>query len=113
MLGIPDIYQGDELPFRALVDPDNRQPVDWDWHQAMLHRLMGGSPPDAETMKLFLTFRLLGLRARRPDVVVAGSYEPLDAGEDACTFVHGGELLVVVSLRDAGLEATLDAPPGR
>ncbi len=60
--GIPDIYQGDELPFRALVDPDNRRPVDWDWRQAMLRRLMGGSPPDAETMKLFLTLRLLGLR---------------------------------------------------
>ncbi len=48
--GVPDIYQGDELPFRALVDPDNRRPVDWDWQQAMLARLLGGSlagPPHA------------------------------------------------------------------
>ena len=67
--GVPDIYQGDELPFRALVDPDNRRPVDWDWQQAMLRRLMGGSPPAAETRKLLLTLRLLGLRARRPDAV--------------------------------------------
>ena len=42
--GVPDIYQGDELPFRALVDPDNRRPVDFGWRQAMLRRLMGGSP---------------------------------------------------------------------
>ena len=28
--GVPDIYQGDELPFLALVDPDNRRPVDWE-----------------------------------------------------------------------------------
>jgi (1->4)-alpha-D-glucan 1-alpha-D-glucosylmutase len=28
--GVPDLYQGDELWFRALVDPDNRRPVDWD-----------------------------------------------------------------------------------
>ncbi len=28
--GVPDIYQGDELPYRALVDPDNRRPVDWE-----------------------------------------------------------------------------------
>ena len=42
--GVPDIYQGDELPFRALVDPDNRRPVDLGWRQAMLRRLMGGSP---------------------------------------------------------------------
>ena len=27
--GVPDIYQGDELWFQALVDPDNRRPVDW------------------------------------------------------------------------------------
>ena len=45
--GVPDIYQGDELRYRALVDPDNRRPVDWRWRQAMLRRLMGGAPPDA------------------------------------------------------------------
>ena len=53
--GIPDLYQGDELPFSALVDPDNRRPVDWGWYQAMLARLMGGSPPVRETRKLFLS----------------------------------------------------------
>ena len=40
--GVPDTYQGDELPYLALVDPDNRRPVDWDYRQAMLRRLMGG-----------------------------------------------------------------------
>ncbi len=111
--GIADIYQGDELPFRALVDPDNRRPVDWDWHQAMLRRLMGGSPPDAATMKLFVTLRLLGLRARRPEVMIDGGYEPLEAGEHACAFVRAGEIMVAVALREAGLEATLAAPRGR
>ena len=53
--GVPDIYQGDELPFRALVDPDNRRPVDWRWHRAMLSRLAGGAPPERETRKLWLT----------------------------------------------------------
>ena len=28
--GVPDLYQGDELPYFALVDPDNRRPVDWE-----------------------------------------------------------------------------------
>ena len=111
--GIPDIYQGDELPFRALVDPDNRRPVDRDWYQAMLRRLMGGSPPIAETMKLFVTLRLLGLRARRPEALVGGSYEPLDAGADGCAFVRAGEVLVAVAVRAAGLDATLEAPRGR
>ena len=68
--GIPDIYQGDELPYGALVDPDNRRPVDWDWHQAMLKRLMGGSAPVAETRKMFLILRLLGLRARAAGAVL-------------------------------------------
>ena len=111
--GIPDIYQGDEFPFRALVDPDNRRPVDWDWQQAMLRRLMGGSPPVAETMKLFVTLRLLGLRARRPDGLIGDAYEPLEAGPDACAFVRGGEVMVVVAVRDGGLEASVEAPRGR
>ena len=110
--GIPDIYQGDELPFRALVDPDNRRPVDWDCHQAMLRRLMGGSPPGEETYKLFLTLRLLTLRARRPEPFAA-AYEPLDAGPDACAFVRGGELLVVVAVRPDVGDANFDAPGGR
>ncbi|MGA2924739.1 MAG: alpha-amylase family glycosyl hydrolase [Solirubrobacteraceae bacterium] len=110
--GIPDIYQGDELPLRSLVDPDNRRPVDWDWRQAMLRRLMGGSPPDAETYKLFLTLRLLGLRARRP-APFAGAYEPLDAGDRTCAFVRGGEVLVAVAIRDGEPEGELLAPRGR
>jgi (1->4)-alpha-D-glucan 1-alpha-D-glucosylmutase len=113
--GIPDIYQGDELPYRALVDPDNRRPVDWDWREAMLGRLMGGSPVIDETRKLFLTMRLLGLRARRPEPF-AGSYESLDAGGGTCAYVRGGEVMVVVAVRDRGItgDATLaDAPQGR
>jgi (1->4)-alpha-D-glucan 1-alpha-D-glucosylmutase len=111
--GIPDIYQGDELAYRALVDPDNRRPIDWHWHQAMLARLMGGSPPDAETRKLWLCLRLLTLRARRPEPF-AGGYEPLAAGDGACAFVRGEGLLVAVAVRDAGVDGVLlDAPPGR
>jgi (1->4)-alpha-D-glucan 1-alpha-D-glucosylmutase len=97
--GVPDIYQGDELPLRALVDPDNRRPVDWKWHQAMLSRLQGGSPPDRKTVKLWLTTRLLQLRIRRPNAFWEGGYEPLDAGEHAVAFLRGGEVLVVVATR--------------
>ncbi len=109
--GIPDIYQGDELPFRALVDPDNRRPVDWDWRQAMLRRLMGGGPPDAETRKLFLILRLLGLRARRPELF-SGSYEPVAAGDTVCAFMRGDDLLVLVAVRSA-VEGRLEGPGGR
>jgi (1->4)-alpha-D-glucan 1-alpha-D-glucosylmutase len=111
--GVPDIYQGDELPYRALVDPDNRRPVDWDWHQAMLRRLMGGSRPDRETWKLFLILRLLGLRARRPEVFATGSYEPVDAGPDVCEFIRGGEVMVAVALREEAPAGEPAVPAGR
>ncbi len=111
--GIPDTYQGDELPYRALADPDNRQPVDWDLRQAMLKRLMGGSPVIDDTRKLFLTMRLLGLRARRPEPFWGG-YEPLDAGPEVCAFVRGGQVLTAVAVRDreATAGARLADPPG-
>ena len=111
--GVPDLYRGDEMPFRALVDPDNRRAVDFDYNQAMLRRLMGGSPPVAQTRKLFVTLRLLGLRARRPAPFTAG-YQPVDAGDGACAFLRGGDMLVVVGVRGAAPDysgATLVDPP--
>ena len=40
--GVPDIYQGDEVPFLALVDPDNRRPVDW---EGLRRQLSSSEPP--------------------------------------------------------------------
>jgi (1->4)-alpha-D-glucan 1-alpha-D-glucosylmutase len=96
--GVPDVYQGDELALRVLVDPDNRRPVDWKWHQAMLARLEGGSPPDSATRKLWLTARLLALRIRRPRAFT-GAYEPLAAGEHAVAYIRGADVLVAVATR--------------
>jgi (1->4)-alpha-D-glucan 1-alpha-D-glucosylmutase len=109
--GIPDIYQGDELTYRALVDPDNRRPVDWDWRQAMLRRLMGGGSPTAETWKMFLILRLLGLRGRRPEAF-AGSYEPLQGGERICAYLRGEQVLVVVAVSDEAPDAEVAIPEG-
>jgi (1->4)-alpha-D-glucan 1-alpha-D-glucosylmutase len=108
--GIPSLYQGDELPYRVLAE--DRPPVDWQWHQSMLRRLMGGSPPVAQNRKLFVILRLLGLRARRP-IAFLSSYEPLSAGAGACAFMRGGEVLVVVAVRGGGEQAMLEAPRGR
>jgi (1->4)-alpha-D-glucan 1-alpha-D-glucosylmutase len=111
--GIPDLYQGDELPFRALVDPDNRRPVDWGWYRAMLARLMGGSRPVQETRKLFLILRLLTLRTRRPGAFATGAYEPVEAGRCACVFTRGDEVLVAVATREGAADGALAAPRGR
>jgi (1->4)-alpha-D-glucan 1-alpha-D-glucosylmutase len=110
--GIPDIYQGDELTYLVLVDPDNRRPVDWGWRQAMLSRLMGGTRPVGELRKLFLITRLLGLRARRPEPF-RGGYEPLAAGEHGCAFLRGGDVLVAVAVPAGRAEGVLEAPHGR
>jgi (1->4)-alpha-D-glucan 1-alpha-D-glucosylmutase len=98
--GVPDIYQGDELSYRALVDPDNRRPVDFERRRALLASLEGGAGPDADTRKLWLTWRLLQLRAERPTAFAGGSYEPVDAGENVCAYVRGGEVLVAVAVRE-------------
>ncbi len=77
--GLPDVYQGDELADLSLVDPDNRRPVDWDARRRALEELQGGAEPTRETMKLFVIWRALDLRARRPEAF-AGAYAALDAG---------------------------------
>ncbi len=39
--GVPDFYQGTELWHYCLVDPDNRQPVDYEVRERMLRELKG------------------------------------------------------------------------
>ena len=91
--GLPDIYNGDELPLFSLVDPDNRRPVDWEARRAALDALQRGEDVDP---KLLLIVRALALRARRPGVF-SGAYTPIDAGEHVVAFARGeGEVLVVV-----------------
>jgi len=95
--GVPDIYQGDELRHVALVDPDNRAPVDWERSRRLLAGLRNGERPTRETAKLFLVWKTLDLRARRPDAF-AGEYEPVDAGPGVCAFTRG-DVFVAVPIR--------------
>jgi (1->4)-alpha-D-glucan 1-alpha-D-glucosylmutase len=88
--GVPDIYQGDELETLALVDPDNRRPVDWELRERLLR--------SGDDRKQRLTRHALELRARRPEAFDA-AYEPVDLGPDVCAFIRGGEVLVAVPLR--------------
>nr|BFD81984.1 malto-oligosyltrehalose synthase [Streptomyces sp. Xyl84] len=111
MPGVPDLYQGTEAEYRALVDPDNRRPVEL--------------PPADAGAKGAVTAAALRLRARRPDVFgAAATYTPLPAegaAADHCTaFARSGEVVTAVtrlSLRLAeagGWRGTrLPLPPGR
>jgi (1->4)-alpha-D-glucan 1-alpha-D-glucosylmutase len=110
--GVPDIYQGDELPLSALVDPDNRRPVDWQWNETMLGRLAGGAQPEPSIRKLWLTTRLLRLRIRRPETF-AGPYEPLSASDSTVAYLRGADVLVAVSAGPGPPQDTLEGAPGR
>ena len=106
--GVPDIYQGCELWDHSLVDPDNRRPVDYDARLAILDDLAGRSDraalvdellatwPDGR-IKLYLTWRLLGLRRRRPQAFGAG-YRPLATG-DAGLIAYARDDVVVLAPR--------------
>ena len=89
--GVPDLYQGDEAEALALVDPDNRRPVDW----ARLERLLAEDP--SREPKLWVTSRVLGLRRERPEAF-AGGYMPVAAAPDVCAFMRSPDVLVVVPL---------------
>lgn len=69
--GVPDVYQGMELAIPALVDPDNRGPVDYAARESLLSRLddggyQEGALRDAGVAKLWVTSRVLRLRRDSP-----------------------------------------------
>jgi (1->4)-alpha-D-glucan 1-alpha-D-glucosylmutase len=110
--GVPDIFQGDELWRLSLVDPDNRRPVDWQQRRAALARVREGGPPRRSDLKLFLIWRALALRARRPQPF-AGAYTPVEARAGICAFLRGdAEVLVAVAVHGdrAPAGAALELP---
>ena len=93
MPGTPDLYQGDETWNLTLVDPDNRQPVEY---------------PPKPTSKSELTHRILEVRRAHADLFANGSYLPLaTAGPRANTLVAferrlGDKRAIVVAPRLVG-----------
>ncbi|KOG31241.1 malto-oligosyltrehalose synthase [Streptomyces resistomycificus] len=111
MPGVPDVYQGTESEYRALVDPDNRRPVRF--------------PPEDPGDKGAVTRAALGLRARRPDTFgESATYTPLTAEGPAAAhcvaYTRSGDVLTAVTrlslrLAEAGgwRDTVLPLPPGR
>jgi (1->4)-alpha-D-glucan 1-alpha-D-glucosylmutase len=99
--GVPDFYQGAELWDLALVDPDNRRPVDFSARAAALSAI--GHPPDWPALaaswrdarvKLALMRTLLSLRQQWPAVFTNGTYQPLDvSGPDSNAVVAFARVL--------------------
>jgi (1->4)-alpha-D-glucan 1-alpha-D-glucosylmutase len=90
--GIPDVYQGTELWSFTLVDPDNRQPVDFVQRRRVLDDVAAFiDQPDPAILqdalrswqdgrvKLLLIAQALHCRAQHPDLFQRGDYLPLAA----------------------------------
>jgi len=116
--GVPDLYQGNELMDLSLVDPDNRRPVDYALRTRRLGEL--AAMPEGEVavrlgellraphdgrLKLWLTWRLLALRADMPRLFRDGGYAALTAvgarDDHVIAFEreHEGQRVVVVAGR--------------
>ncbi|MFJ7628810.1 malto-oligosyltrehalose synthase [Streptomyces sp. NPDC097595] len=90
MPGVPDLYQGTERAYLALVDPDNRRPF------------TEPSPDAPADEKAELTGVALRLRRERPAVFgESGTYAPLRASGPAAShcvaFCRSGEVVTAVT----------------
>jgi (1->4)-alpha-D-glucan 1-alpha-D-glucosylmutase len=75
--GIPDFYQGTELPALTLVDPDNRRRVDFAASAQQLDALDSLPQHERVTSKLYVMQKLLQLRRDDPELFAQGDYQAL------------------------------------
>ena len=125
--GVPDVYQGTELVTLTLVDPDNRQPVDYAPRRSRLTRLdTGAAPRDLDDEKLLVTSRALRLRREHPEWFTgpAATYAAVPTSSAHALAVARGDdggtgAIAVVTRLSEGLAAgggwgasTVELPPG-
>jgi (1->4)-alpha-D-glucan 1-alpha-D-glucosylmutase len=147
--GVPDTYQGNESWDFSLVDPDNRRAVDYASRTACLAEMQRAAEQGVAALrpyaakllaamsdgrlKLYVTWRLLQLRASLEALFREGDYTPLRArgphATKVCSFwrQHGDARLIVIAprwfarLAPSGLapvgdaiwhDTVLDAPAG-
>ena len=129
--GVPDIYQGDELWSFALVDPDNRRPVDYDARRALLATLEEAGEghtghvadllrtPEDGRVKMHIIREMLRVRRDHHELFASGAYLPLRAAGSerdsvvAFARLHGAEAAIAVAPRlVADLVGERAAPTG-
>jgi (1->4)-alpha-D-glucan 1-alpha-D-glucosylmutase len=112
--GVPDVYQGTELPDDSLVDPDNRRPVDFAARRKALSTLTDD--------KIRIVASALRLRREKPDAFLGGYYRSLlaegPAAEHLVAFIRGADVVTAairqsVRLAESGWgETRLALPAG-
>jgi (1->4)-alpha-D-glucan 1-alpha-D-glucosylmutase len=123
--GVPDIYQGAELWDFRLVDPDNRDPVDFAKRVPMFDALRAAPNADCtcqaqdlltswydSRVKLHVLARALAARQENPRVFLEGEYRPLETAgqhrERVITFARSrGDdwAIAIVPRRVASIQA--------
>jgi len=122
--GVVDTYQGGELWDLSLVDPDNRRPVDYETRRQRLHA-MNQDVVDAQLsceqrskavaticqswwtgdIKMLYLSHGLRLREREPELLLRGSYRPLNVeGPNADHLIvfareYHGKILLTIAAR--------------
>jgi len=106
--GVPDFYQGCELWDDRLVDPDNRQAVDYEMRKQALESIEGASVAELfqhwsdGRIKLFVTQKLLQFRRMHSRLFESGEFIPLKTGgsfaESCVAYLRrfGTELILAV-----------------
>lgn len=114
-VGVPDIYQGNEMWDFSLVDPDNRRPVDYGYRQHMLNEIKRDWADDPAGLlanmltyrqdgrvKLFVVHRVLMARQQYPEVFNQGSYGAITVRgryeENIVAFARQGQGVTVVAI---------------
>lgn len=111
MVGVPDLYQGQEITQNSLVDPDNRRPVDFAALAEKLAALDNNGLPAQATLddeKLWLISRCVRLRKSRPELASPrGGYTPLPVSTaHAFAFartIDDEPAIAVIATRQAGV----------
>ncbi|RPF49340.1 maltooligosyl trehalose synthase [Thermodesulfitimonas autotrophica] len=113
--GIPDFYQGTEVWNFSLVDPDNRRPVDFARHSALLQGLQKDEKSRSKLslvqellaswkdgrIKLYTIYKALHFRRDHLELFSGGAYLPLTVAglrrEHVCAFIRqkGNQWVVV------------------
>lgn len=108
--GVPDTYQGACQLNLTLVDPDNRDDIDFAAHSARLARLdAGGALESLDDEVMLVTSRTLRLRRERPELF-ADDYRALNLPPGLLGFGRGDDVVVVVQQGRAAAAGDVDLP---
>ncbi len=115
--GVPDFYQGTEIWDFSLVDPDNRQPVDYPLRIKMFEEIKKRGPGmplhelardltihrENGMIKLYLTYKALNYRKEKKEIFERGEYLPLEVmgkkADNVCAFARRiGNARVIIAV---------------